>query len=57
MKGYSEYRECVQCEAKYIEDCPHVVVILGGKNQIPEDCWREDLIKLTAKPHNDEGTK
>ena len=49
---YFEWRECVRCECKFIEDCSHVVVELGGKNSIPNYCWRKDLIKEGPKPHN-----
>jgi hypothetical protein len=52
MKPTYEWRDCVTCEAKFIEDCKHLQVIIGGKNKIPEYCWREDLIRIEPKPHN-----
>jgi hypothetical protein len=48
-----EFRICVSCEARYIEDCECIEIELGtGKPILPKYCWRQDLIKLTPKPHN-----
>jgi hypothetical protein len=47
-----EWRDCVQCECSYIEDCKHVNVELGGNPVLPDMCWRKDFIKLTPKPHH-----
>jgi hypothetical protein len=52
-----ELRQCVRCECKWIEDCPAVEVELGGKPVLPSGCWRRELIKLTAKPHNESSNK
>ena len=47
----STFKKCQSCKVYYIEDCPHLEVVIGGKNELPIDCWREDLVKKTAKPH------
>jgi hypothetical protein len=52
MKPEYELRKCVRCEVRYIEDCPYVEVDLEGKPKLPKYCYREDLVKLTPKPHN-----
>jgi hypothetical protein len=52
-----ELRQCVRCECKWIEDCPAIEVELGGKPVLPSGCWRRELIKLTAKPHNESSNK
>ena len=52
MKPYFELSRCVRCEAKYIEDCPKVIIELGtGKPLLPEGCWRIEQIKTTQKLH------
>lgn len=50
--NFYEFRDCVRCECKWIEDCPHIIVELGGKVKLPIDCWREDRVKIEPKPHN-----
>lgn len=51
MKQEFEWRECVLCEAKYIEDCKHIDVAIGGKPELPKSCWRIESIKNIPKPH------
>jgi hypothetical protein len=46
-----EWRDCVGCKACYLEDCKHQEVGVGGIKKLPDYCYREDLIKLTPKPH------
>jgi hypothetical protein len=48
-----ELRKCVRCEVHYIEDCPYAGVDVTGKPEVPEGCWKPDLIKMTRKPHNE----
>ncbi len=51
MKPEYEWRECVTCEAKYIEDCKHQEVDIGGVKKLPDYCFRRDLIKIEPKSH------
>jgi hypothetical protein len=52
MKLEFEWRECVLCEAKYIEDCKHIDVAIGGKPELPKSCWRIESIKNIPRPHD-----
>lgn len=54
MKPEFEYRDCVQCEANYLDQCKHIVVVIGGKPELPDVCWRRDRVKLMPEPHNQE---
>jgi hypothetical protein len=48
-----EYRVCVHCEAKYIEDCRVADIEIGtGKPLIPKGCWRREYVKEEPKPHD-----
>lgn len=48
------FRACMRCEIHYIEDCPFIEVCIGGKNELPTACWREELVMKTQKPHGNE---
>jgi hypothetical protein len=51
MRPDYEWRECVSCEAKYIEECKHQEVGIGGIHKLPDYCYREDLVRDKPKPH------
>jgi hypothetical protein len=51
MKPEFEFRKCVHCDAHYIEECPQIEVVIGGKPELPEGCWRRDKVELKAKSH------
>ena len=54
MNVFNDLTECMQCKAVYIEDCKHQDVGIGGKRELPDYCYREDLIKDEKKPHLNE---
>ncbi len=51
MKPEYEWRDCVHCEVKYIEDCKHQDVDLNGKRKLPDYCFRKDLVRDEPNPH------
>lgn len=49
-----EWLICVHCSARYIEECVFAGVDLEGSPELPERCYRVDLIRMTPKPHKNE---
>lgn len=49
-----DWKFCVQCVTKYIEDCPYAGVDLEGKPEVPGKCWKAEDIKMIPRPHKTE---